>query len=299
MGPYPQHKGNFSPTLQTNRLHSRAIWEGCPLDAYQYGVADANYYFSDFDKEALIGTQTTQIGYGSGKVFATSGAAVTPVSAVNSVDLGGGILALTHAADNDSASFAAAYPQFKITGSAATSGKLRFEARIATKSILTLRNGFMLGLAETNLWTLATAVPFNGDAGLLNASAAFVGFNKFEIIGATTVFASKQSVSGGINTSYNDRATALTAIGADDYTGQAAFTFVKLGFVYDPTDATNCIKFFANGVQLPTTLSRAAIVATTNLKANSLGIIVASVAAASVSTDATYVDWISVHQEGI
>lgn len=297
MGPYPQHKGNFSPSLNTNRLHSRAVWEGCPLDGSQYGVSDGLYRFEDFGNCALIGTQTTQIAYHGGKVFATSGAAVTPVSSVNSVDLGGGILAFTHAADNDSAAYGDAYPQFKITGSAATSGKLRFEARVATKSILTLRNGFMLGLGEVNQWTYATAVPLNADAGLLTNSGSFIGFNKFEIIGATTVFASKQSVSGGINTSYTDRATAFTAIGADDYTGQAAFTFVKLGFVYDPTDAVNCVKFYANGVQLAHTLTRAAIVATTNLKANSLGMMLVSIAAASVSTDATYLDWWACHQE--
>ncbi len=294
MGPYPQHKGNFSPSLNTNRLHSRAVWEGCPLDGSQYGVSDGLYRFEDFGNCAFIGTQTTQIGYHGGKVFATSGAAVTPVSSVNSVELGGGLLALTHAAANDSASYADAYPQYRITGAASTSAKLRFECRVATKSILTLRNGFMVGLGETNLWTLATGVPFIGDAALLDASASFIGFNKFEAISAT---GTGTSISGGINTSYTDRATTFTMIGADDYTGQAAFTFVKLGLVYDPTDAVNCIKFYVNGVQLAHTLTRAAIVATTNLKAKSLGMIIASVAAASVSTDATYLDWWACHQE--
>src|SRR5439155_21491776 len=121
-----------------------------------------------------IGTQTTQIAWGNYKVFATSGAAVTPVSVVNSVDLGKGILALTHAADNDSASVAQAYPVFKISGSKTTSGKLWFECRIAVKSLLTLRNGFLVGLAETNLWTLATGVPFNADAAAITNGAAFL-----------------------------------------------------------------------------------------------------------------------------
>lgn len=279
-------------TVDQTRLPSPALWTGCPwfdLDEAIPSGQDGIYIDDDFEKMPLIGTQTTQIGYDKYKVFATSGAAVTPVSAVNSVDLGRGILAFTHAADNDSASLAQAYPSFKMSGDATKDGKLWCEARIAVKSLLTLRNGFLFGLAETNLFTLATAVPFNGDAAVPTNGGSFVGFNKWEIVSTTA--AATTSLPGGINTSYTDRATSFTQVQADCGIMAAAFTFIKLGFRYDPTDITKCVRFFVDNVEQTSVLTRAQITATTNLKANSLGLIIASVAAASVSTDATYLDW--------
>lgn len=278
-------------TALTTRGYSPAIWGTCPVQDIKAGTLDGIWVEDDFNQMPLIGTQTTQIGYDKYKVFATANAAVTPSSAVNSVQLSNGILALTHAADNDSASLAQAYPAFRVSGDAATDGPLWFECRIAVKSLLTLRNGFLVGLAETDQWTLATGVPFNGNAAAITNAASFLGFNKWEIVSTTP--AATTGLPGGINTSYSDRATSFTQLAADAAIMSAAFAFIKLGMVYDPKarDPNRMVRFFADNVELSTAMTRTQLAATTNLKAKSLGLIVASVAAASVSTDATYLDW--------
>lgn len=280
-------QGNRAAAV-SRRSRSENVWHDCPWNEIKNGAVDGIAFFDHFEAMPLIGTQTTQIAYDKYKVFATAGAAVTPVSAVNAVDVGMGVMALTHNANNDSASLAQSYPAFKITGDRTTSGQLWFEARIAVKSLLTLRNGFLIGLGETNLWTLATAVPFNGDAAVLDASAAFIGFNKWEIVSTTA--AATTGLPGGINTSYTDRATTFTQVQADAGIMSAAFTFINLGIRYDPTDSAHAIRFFVNNLELGNVLTNAQITATTNLKANSLGLICSSIAGASVSTDATYLE---------
>ena len=273
----------------TARQFSPSIWADCPISDLKANPTKGLFFFDDFDSNPLIGTQTTQIGYSTYKVFATANAAVTPVSTVNSVEIGNGIAAFTHAADNDSASLAQAYPAFMLSGSTSTSGKLWFECRIAVKSLLTLRNGFLVGLGESDLFTLATAVPFNADAAVPTNGGSFIGFNKWEIVSTTA--AATTSLPGGINTSRTDRATSFTQIQADAAIMSAAFTFIKLGMVYDPYNTAKAVRFFADNLELSSYITPTQLAATTNLKANAVGLIIASVAAASVSTDATYLDW--------
>lgn len=287
----------YGQGTDTNRMWSPSIWDRCPLEQIANGTVEGVVHGNDFESMPLIGTQTTQIAYDQYKVFATSGAAVTPSSAVNSVELSGGILALTHNADNDSASLAHAYPAWRVSGDKTTSNKLWFECRIAVKSLLTLRNGFFVGLAESNLFTLATGVPFNGDAAVPTNGGSVLGFNKWEIVSTTA--AATTGLPGGINTCYNDRAVTFTQIQADAAIMSAAFTFIKLGIIYDPWTPSRAVRFFADGGELSSVLTNTQILATTNLKAKSLGLMLASVAAASVSTDATYLDYWRIAQVGV
>ncbi len=286
-----EHRQNT--TKDTTRNFSPAIWSDCPWDDIvdPKGAAPGAWFFDDFVSMPLVPTETTQVAYDKYKVFAGANGStlLTPTSSVNSVDLGGGILGLVVAANNDAATIAQSYPAFKISGSTATSGKLWFEARLAIKSLLTLREGFFLGLAETNLQTLSATVPFNADAAVPDNSGAMIGFNKWEIVSTTA--AATTSLPGGVNTSYNDRAITFTQVQADATIISAAFAFVKLGFVYNPADPVNTVKFFADNIQLTSVIAASTITATTNLKANSLGLMLATIAASSVSTDAVYLDW--------
>jgi hypothetical protein len=270
------------PLPDTSRAHSRTLWRDCPWDQLLSGEKDGIAFFDDFNSLPLAPTLTTQIGFGQYKGFATSGATITQIGVINSVALGGGYLDLHHNADADSASLAQAYPSYMLTGLTSNSAKLWFECRIACKSLLASRNSFFVGLGEVNLFTLATAVPFTADTAAFSNAGAVIGFYKLMA----------QTTAGQINTVYTDRATGFTTLGTGEALLPAAFGFVKLGMIYDPQNKDgNVVSFFANGVKLGTSLTATQLTATTNLKANALGLMIADVAGSSVSTDETYLDW--------
>lgn len=282
-------------TLATPRGRSPNIWRGaagvCPLGSIANGAIQ-NFVRSGggpnaFANLPLIGTQTTQIGYAQGKVFATASGAVAPVKTLNSVILPGGALAFTTGTDNNSSSYADAYPNFALTGLASNSGQLWFEAELAVSTIAVSTLGWFLGLAEVDLWTLATGVPFNGSDAITNAAAA-VGFAKGE------------DALGVVDCVYSDRATAFTNAGGAGGTtrGQgadtsisAAYTWLKLGMVYTPGGGANCIRFFANNIELSTKISQTTLTGLTNLDAGNLGLIFSVIADASISTNAAYLRW--------
>jgi hypothetical protein len=262
--------------------HSPAIWYDCPWESINNGEVGGVTHFNDFDSMPLIPTETTQIAYDRYKVFATASGTVVPVLTVNSVSVDKGVLSVAPDASAHSASLAQAYGNYKVSGDKTTSNKLWFECRVAvsTNGIVTNRLGWMIGLAEVDLWTLATGVPFSSNAGAITNSAAFLGF---EHLPADTT---------QIRTAYSDRATAFTEVGS----GQgvlAANTFTNLGFIYDPfyPDNTKRVRFFQDNVELTTGVSQTLLTGFTNLNANSLGLIVAAVGGSASSSDALYVQW--------
>lgn len=264
------------------RNPSPSIWADCPLDDIMSnkpvgGNKRGTYFFDDFLDFPLPGTQTTQIGHGRYKLFCTAAGQIAPVKTVNSVVTPGGILSALCDTDNDSFSIGQAHPNVFLSGLSSTSGKMWFEARVAISSIATDGMGFFLGLAETDLWTFATGVPFNGGDAITNAAAA-IGFHKGE------------DALGVINTVYSDRATSFTTIGASA-TSMTANTFIKLGMKYDPSNATECVAFYANNVKLTNVLSRAALTALTNLDSGSLGLLWAGVADTGGTAIRPYMDW--------
>lgn len=246
----------------TLQAASPAIWEDCPWLAIQENPALGRVFFDDFTGLPLAGTQTTQIGFGQYKVFNTGSGTVSRVSAVNSAEVFGGALSIALDTDNDSGSLAQAYPSFRLSGDKSTSGKLWCEFVYAQNSIATNMAAVFMGLAETELWTLATGVPFNGGDAITNSASA-IGF-RIEEDGL-----------GVIDTVYSDRATSFTNIGDTEGGTLAANTFRNLGFVYDPNESERCIRFFANNVELTTAVSKTTLTGLTNLDANALGLIIA------------------------
>ena len=274
--PAVRHKLNRSS--DTSRLPSPAVWGDFPWLAIQAGELNGVLFADDFADFPLVGTQTTQINHGRYKLYAASGCSIAPVSAVNSVELGGGALAINTDTDNDEASIAQSYPGFLLTGLNSNSGKLCFECCYAQKSVATNMASTFIGLAETELFTLGSNVPHNsGDA--IDASGALIGF-RIEEDGL-----------GVVDTVYSDRATSFTNVGDTEGGTLVAYTFKKLGFVYDPEKSSNCITFFADNVELSTKLSRSTLTGLTNLDANALGLLW-SVAADSAGTSFSgYLKW--------
>lgn len=275
----------------TNKYRrSPNVWGTCPLDTLRthYPEWVLQWDLSRFD---LAGTQTTQIAgpIPGTKVFATASGSVAGVSAVNSVELPGGAIAFTTDTDNDSASLADAYPKFLLDGDPYNTGRLWFEACVAVSSLVTNGVGLFVGLAETEQWTLATGVPFNGGDAITNAASA-IGFRK------------EEDGLGVIDTVYSDRATSFTNIEDDtDATSGTgdfeAFTFKKLGMFYNPKDSDRCIRFFVDNQELETEVSKSTLQALTNLDANPLGPIVAQVADSAGTAIVTYLKWLWCVQE--
>lgn len=261
------------------------FWADCPLADIRNGWRRGWYHEDDFAEMSLIGgVLTTQIGFNRGKAFATSGANIVPVTILNSVEAGGSNLQLLSAAANDRHGYAQAYPVFFMTGSPATSGPLWMETRLALTTIATATTGLLLGLAEVDQWALAAGVPFGtNDSIAITNTASFIGFNK-----ATTGL-------GVGNTAVSDRATSMTNIGASEVTF-AANTFVKLGMKYDPIGGANMFTFYVNGVKTATRYTAANLTATTNLKANPLGMILATIGGSAISTNSVHLDWWKCYQ---
>ena len=277
--------GGGLATAHTGRLPSPSIWKDCPWhdlkEMTNQGPGEGPggiCFHDDFEHFPLAGTQTTQIGHGDYKVFNTGSGTIRQVSAVNSVEQGGGILANNVDTDNDSGSIAQSYPSLMVTGLDTNSGKLWWEARVAWTPITTNGLGWFLGLAEVEQWTLATAVPLNAWDAITNSASA-IGFRKPE--DDTTTY----------DTVYSDRATSFTAVGDAEGTGYAAFTWVKLGMIYDPSRSTDCVRFFVNGVQTTSVVSRATLTGLTNLDANALGMLLAIVADSAGTSGEFYMDW--------
>lgn len=270
-----QHKQNR--TTDSNRGPSAAIWADCPVAELQTDPGKGVYFFDDFVDLPLAPTLTTQIAYGKYKAFADSGSTISRLSVFNSAEVlfGGASMSLDTA--NDGVSLAHAYPTFRMSGVPGTDGKLWFECCYSQNSIATNMAAGIIGLAEVELWTLSSTVPFN-DADTLDASASFIGFSILE------------DSTGAVDFGYADRATSVT-VTHDDVTTLAANTFVKLGFIYDPERTTDCIRVFVNNVESSTVIARSTLTGLTNLDANGLGLIWAHTADSAGTSFVSGMKW--------
>ena len=272
-------RGN-STTGDTLAGPSAAIWADCPVMEIHHDPSQGFGFFDDFVDVQLPGTQTTEVAWGGKyKVFATASGYVKADETVDSVETAGGILAFNADTADDSATLATEAEPFRLSGVKATGGKLWFECRMASSSIAANNVGVFVGLAETQLWTLATAVPFSGAAGAITNTASCIGWHFLEDDTTT------------MDTVYSDRATSFTQVKDAALTGYAANTFVKLGMVYDPDDSINCVRFYADGVPLLDVISRTTLTGLTNLDAGTLGLIFATIADTGGTGIITYLDW--------
>lgn len=270
--------GNLA--ANTDRGPTRAIWNDLPLALIQQDPNVGFHRFEDWSDLPLPPTLTTQIAFGKYKAFATTGSSVSRVSAVNSVEVIGGALKLATDTDNDSAIVGDAAPaNLILTNSKTTSGKLWFECCIAQKSVATNMASTFIGLGETDLMTFATALPFNAGDPITNDGALF-GFHLSE------------DGLGVIDTVVSDRATSYTVIGTGEGGTLVAYTFKKLGFVYDLDEvAANRVTFYTDGLPCATRYTGANIAATTNLKANPLGFLFGTVADSGGTAHEVYCKW--------
>jgi hypothetical protein len=268
-------------TSDTSRLGSPAIWGTCPWDEIENprsGI-DGMRYYDNFRNLPLQGTLTTQIAAGNYKVFGDSGDTITRVSSINSVLVPGGAAQFTTDTDNETVALADSYPNELLTGLATNSKKLWFECSYAQSSVATNMASVFIGLANVAALTLSTTVPHNdGDA--IDTGVYAIGF-RIEEDGL-----------GVIDTVYTDGAAAFTNIGNEEGGTLVAYTFKKLGFVYD-MDAADAdrIKFYADNQLLSTRLSGTALKALTNLDANGLGLLFSACADSAGTSFKAFLKW--------
>ncbi len=280
---YRGNQGANDPEL-TDRLPSPHIWGDCPLTGIQFGTVNGITFFDDFTDFPLPGTQTTEIALGRYKVYcATAGVwqyddmphTATPAGGM------GGIVSVLCDSDEDSAVLAVQDCPFSLDTTQAN-GKLWFEARIATTSILTATTNFFVGLAENGVATYAATNPMDDDDAL-TGTVAMIGWRR-AIAGLAT-----------LDTVYSDHAVTFTnilaAANASPLTQLKANTFIKLGFKFDPNNSAACVQFYVNGIEAPTPLTKAALLALTHVDVKGLAPCLAVSAGASGTAAYTYIDW--------
>lgn len=273
------YEANLGGVL-AQRAYSPAIWGGagaCPIGQIIEGSTPGIHFYDDFqfwtNNPAI--TLTTVVNVGDYQAFATSTCTIPKVSSINSVAVAGGALALTmDSTTAHSATLAQPFGNY-LLGTAANSGKLWFEACIGISTVAANTTGFFLGLAEVGTATAyATGIPFTSNTGLaISNSQSMIGFNL------------PTNGLGQAKTVYSDRATSFTAVGATDCSLLTAYTFTRLGMIYDPTatgtvstNSSSCaVQFYQDNVLLPNGITGATMTATTNLNANNLGLIITAI----------------------
>ncbi len=294
---YRGNQGSTDPQL-TNRLPSPYLWADCPEDGIKLGTVDGLHLFDDFVNFPLPGTQTTELSLpGNGYKMYAKAAGVWQQDDMPHVASGalvggqGGIISYLPDTDNDNGAIATVTTPFSL-GTTQTNGKLWFEARIATTQITTNRGQIFVGLMANSVgsgasaYTFGDGTPLAGGDTLATATVA-VGWNSLEDGLAV------------LNTSYADGATSWTniqaAANASPLTQLAANTFIKLGMKFDPSNTAAALRFFVNGIETSTPMTKAALLALTYLDVRGLGPCFACYGDTATTTY-YYLDWWKVAQ---
>lgn len=222
------HAGNRSDE-NTSQNPSSSIWR--TNFAYEDivmgnvpGVAH-HFDFTNFRTSSDVNAAVANWQNGL-EVFGSGGA---PVATLD--EIGGGTT-ISSDGDNEGASIGMMGKPFQISRSYK---KLCFEARVKTSTITDTKHGLFLGLIDAA--ALSATVPIAA-AGTL-ADENFVGFHRLEGDG------------DAFDTVYKANGVTQVTVGADAVT-VVADTWLKLGFVYEPSDSNGVyyLTFYKNGIPL-------------------------------------------------
>lgn len=201
----------LDPT-DTNPHLSPIIWDGCPArEELMQGPRSGWEAYDDFTMRPDPGTITTQIDRGMWQVF--GGATGTLLA-----DELRGVVRILTSASNEATNMVQNSQPFQISQNL---GKVFFEIRLNSTTITTNETGWFVGLYEQV--TGSATVPLSATSVLTDNN--LVGFHKPEA--NTTAF------------DFSYKADGITLVEMESDIGTlAAATFIKLGFVYDPTAGT-------------------------------------------------------------
>ncbi len=285
---YTRVRANLA--VNTDRFPSGSIWGDWPTELVAGRTGSCIEFYDDFEAFGIPGTQTTQINLGRYKVYNTgAGQIITDAmphaaTADAHVDFGGVISMLCDTAGDQSVIGTHACP-FRLDTTLNT--RLWFEARVATTSILTNMGQWFVGLCQNSAVTFGAAIPL-ADANATDSTCAMIGFNRLEDGLAV------------LNTSYADQAAVWTdiqaAANAAPLTQLVANTWIKLGMKVDMSNGARCVRFFVNGEECTTAMTKTALAALTHVDGKGLGPCMAFFADSAGTADYTYLDWWRVGQ---
>ncbi len=306
-------------SVNTDRGPSPQIWGDCDWDGMvgqQNEFRGAMTFFDDFTMAGNAAMSSAYAGsIGQWSTYGYAGAQL------NDGQKEGGVVKLSSDGDNEGLTLLSSAGAFRFitTSTLANNKKMWFEARIAKSSIATAHMSAFVGLMAP---TLASGLPAAAqpwtttDDTLMTAGDTF-GFNLAGTTatrgGPTEVGVSFCLASGTIN--YPTNLTTLMA--STGQTVLAADSYVKLGWVYDPTALpafvgslptarqsqgqlkSKLLRFFVNGVEPPTFLDSDDVNNATATQAFPTAFmcpVLSIMNMASQSSDYLAVDWIRIAQ---
>lgn len=307
-------KGNLS--ANTNRGPSAVIWADCPVLDIIEDPSKGTYFFDDF---LTMGTQPASAAAyaGSAGQWATY---LYQGGLINDGTLEGGVIKAGSDGANEGAMFQSVAGAFRMltTSTLALNQKLWFESRWSRSSVATTDGDYFVGLAIPALSSglPRAAYPITTTDDTLDATnGTLFGFHSNMTTGTrggpTEVSCAFNLAGGTVN--YPTGCTAMMT--STGQTVLAANTYVKTGFVFDPAAPVKritvptarqtagnlgraLIRFFINGVELPTFLTADDVVNATAGQAFPTGFMAPTFAVMNgAGTASTFnMDWIRVAQ---
>lgn len=218
-----QNRGNFSSTINTNRLLSPNIWGDCPIEHLQAHRLDGSFWFDDFhnfDPPAIAGEATDRY-YGIGD---------TGVTILSLADQDNGVIEVAgNDADNDQSILVYGFESGVARFS--PSDMVWFEARVAKASIADNALGFFLGFTEQPNIAIGS-VTLQDNSADLDASEDFIGFSCLAADGDIAECVYQEG--GATKVNVGDVNSALVAA-----------TYYKLGMKFDGPDGK--LEYYLNG----------------------------------------------------
>ncbi len=310
-----QYANNLN--ANTARGPSEVIWKDCPWNAMKGDMSQGMTFEDDF---IMAGNADMSSAYknslGQWSSYGYAGAQI------NDAQLEGGVIKLSSDGDNEGLTLLSSAGSFRFvtTSTLVNNQKMWFEARVAKSSVTTAHMTGFVGLMKP---TLASGLPTTAQpltttddipmtAGdlfgfLLSGTANATTGGTMTEVGVTFVLAS-----GTVNYPTNLK----TLMASTGNTVLAADTYVKLGWVFDPTAKYRLvttatarqtvgqwrrplITFYVNGLRVPTFLSSDDVdnaTATQAFPTAFMSPCISIMNEASQSSDYLAADWIRIAQ---
>ena len=232
-----QNRGNFSSTINTNRLLSPNIWAGCPIEHLQAQRLDGKYFFDDFHTLASV-TEADDVGAEAPYPYYWAGSDGVTLAKLADTDQGVARVAGTDADEDGSVLVlgnAAGWMRFGI------GDMVWFEARHSQASVADSNAVTFLGAVEVNV--VPTSVITQVDAtGVLDASEDFIGWSSLAADGD----ALRAIYQLGGQTLAHVGSGSTNATGSGTSSTLTASTFLKSGFRWTGPD--RLLEFYENGL---------------------------------------------------
>jgi len=256
-------------TTDTTRRPSPNIWADCPVLDLIENPERGLYFWDDFQNFPKHSTAQQVQKYAS---YIDTGVTIQQIA----TDRYGVLQIAGDDADNDEGSITTGGNTggLAVIGDSGAEGKLWFEARIAKSTIADNGKAFFVGLAEEGLAGADTLV---NDTGAFADKDCF-GFRVLQDNGEEVDLVWKKA--------------GQTVQEVANIATMAADTYIKLGFIFDPSaPTTKRIRLFINNVEYTTYITGTNIAAATFPDGEELALLLATKVGTGSLTTTFNMDW--------